>query len=117
MVSQESKKRSASKLQVACCSRLAQALDARLFKALSEPTRLQILIGLTGCCGQTSVGEIARKCRVDLSVVSRHLAILREAGVLRLEKKGRSVFYEVRYAEISAALRRLADAIDACCPR
>lgn len=89
----------------------------RLFKALSEPTRLQILLGLTGCCGQTSVSEIGQRCKVDLSVVSRHLATLREAGVLRLEKKGRSVFYEVRYAAIAAALRRLADAIDACCPQ
>lgn len=95
---------------------LAALLDARLFRALSDPTRLQILLRLTQCTGPCSVTDAARCCRVDLSVVSRHLAMLHDAGILDAEKEGRSMQYTVRYGALSRALRALADAIDACCP-
>lgn len=95
---------------------LDAALDPRLFKALSDPTRIAILIRLAQCSGPCSVSEAAECCAVDMSVVSRHLAILREAGVLSVEKKGRHMLYRVRHAELTRALRAVADAIEACCP-
>jgi ArsR family transcriptional regulator len=95
---------------------LAALLDARLFRALSDPTRLQILLRLTQCSGPCSVTDAARCCRVDFSVVSRHLAMLHDAGILDAQKRGRSVWYTVRYGALSRALRALAGAIDACCP-
>ena len=91
-------------------------LDVHLFKALSDPTRIQILVHLAGCCEPQTVSQVAQCCSVDLSVVSRHLAVLRHAGILVAEKKSRFVLYSVRYSELSIALRSLADAIDACCP-
>jgi ArsR family transcriptional regulator len=51
-----------------------------------------------------------------LSVVSRHLSQLADAGVLESTKKGRTVFYRVRFADLAAKLRALAKAIDSCCP-
>ncbi|MFO0838737.1 MAG: metalloregulator ArsR/SmtB family transcription factor [Phycisphaerae bacterium] len=99
-----------------CCGRLERSLDARLFRALSDPTRLRILAHLTQCSGACSVTDAATCCNVDFSVVSRHLSVLQDAGILEGRKQGRSVRYAVRYAALSAALRALADAIDECCP-
>jgi ArsR family transcriptional regulator, arsenate/arsenite/antimonite-responsive transcriptional repressor len=91
-------------------------LDPDLFKALGDPTRVGLLACLAKCGRFCSVGEVAECCSVDLSVVSRHLKLLEQADILDSEKQGRSVRYRVRFGELSAALRSLADAIDTCCP-
>mgnify|MGYP003135176983 CR=1 FL=1 len=91
-------------------------LDPDLFKALGDPTRVGLLACLAKCGRFCSVGEVAECCSVDLSVVSRHLKQLEQAGILDSEKQGRSVRYRVRFGELSMALRSLADAIDTCCP-
>ncbi|MBX3379385.1 MAG: winged helix-turn-helix transcriptional regulator [Phycisphaeraceae bacterium] len=93
-----------------------QHLSADLFKALSDPTRLRLLACLAKCSRPCSVSEIAECCSVDLSVVSRHLALLERAGVVDASKQGRVVSYTVRYAHVSGMLRALADALDLCCP-
>ncbi len=99
-----------------CCVRLEGCLDAKLFRALGDPTRLHILLCLSRCGTPQSVSAVADCCSVDLSVVSRHLAALREAGVLAVEKQGRSMLYSVRFSELARSLHSLADAIEACCP-
>lgn len=91
-------------------------LDAALFKALSDPTRLTLLACLAKCARPCSVGEVAECCSVDLSVVSRHLSQLEAAGILEARKDGRTVFYTVKYRELTGMLRALADALDQCCP-
>ena len=91
-------------------------LDPDLFRALGDPTRVGLLACLAKCARFCSVGEVAECCSVDLSVVSRHLKQLEQAGILESEKQGRSVLYRVRFGELSSALRSLADAIDTCCP-
>jgi DNA-binding transcriptional ArsR family regulator len=73
-----------------------------------------MLARLSGCRRACTVGEIAACCPIDLSVVSRHLAALRDAGVISAEKRGREVYYRVEAASLAARLRALADAIDAC---
>lgn len=97
-------------------SPLDTLLDPELFKALCDPTRVSLLACLAKCGRACTVGEVAECCRVDLSVVSRHLSQLADAGVLESSKQGRTVFYRVRFTDLSAKLRALADAIDACCP-
>lgn len=104
------------KQAASCCGPLDTLLDPVLFKAFSDPTRVS-LIGCIAKCGRgCSVGEVAECCSVDFSVVSRHLALLARSGVLEAMKEGRTVFYRVRYAELSRSLRSLADALDECCP-
>ena len=85
-----------------------------LFKALGEPNRFNIFHQL---CGRQSanVKEVASCCNVDLSVVSRHLKGLKEAGVLDARKEGKEVIYSLRGRETAALLRELADQIDRCC--
>lgn len=91
-------------------------LDAGFFKALGDPTRLTLVACLAKCGRPCSVSEIAECCSVDMSVVSRHLAMLARAGILQARKEGRTVFYAMRYSELASHLRSLADAIDQCCP-
>jgi ArsR family transcriptional regulator len=91
-------------------------LNPELFKALCDPTRTSLLACLAKCARPCTVSEIAQCCSVDFSVVSRHLSTLARAGVLEARKQGRTVLYRMRYADLSAALRSLADAIDQCCP-
>jgi len=102
-----------------CCSglgALAGQLSPELFRALADPRRLEILTWLAERCDRPTVGEIAAAFPVDLSVVSRHLAVLRKAGIVAAERRGRHTHYRVRYRELAAALRAVADAIEACCP-
>ena len=91
--------------------------DPKFFKALSDPNRIAILIHLASCCEAHTVSRLAECCPVDISVVSRHLAILREAGILDAEKRGKEVYYSVRFPELEKTLRSIADAIRACCPK
>ncbi len=99
-----------------CCGDITGLLNHKLFKALCDPTRVAILCRLAlGRC-ETTVSQAAECCPTDLSVVSRHLATLRDAGVLHSEKRGKEVFYSVRCTEFAATLREIADAIEACCP-
>ncbi len=99
-----------------CCDDLRVLNQPELFRALSDPNRLVLLTTLSERTEPSTVSEAAECCSVDLSVVSRHLATMRNAGVLVAEKRGREVFYSVPRAELAAQLRAMADALESCCP-
>lgn len=99
-----------------CCEPVDKLLDPQLFKALCDPTRVKLLACLAKCGRACSVSEVAECCSADFSVVSRHLAMLAEAGVLQCKKQGRTVFYTVRYEQLADTLHALASAIEQCCP-
>lgn len=96
------------------CSRVDAMLDTEFFKAMSDPTRLKLLSCLAKCARPSSVTELTECCSVDLSVVSRHLGMLEKAGLLTSTKKGRTVFYEVRYRYLSDKFQALANGFEAC---
>ena len=100
----------------ASCSGLQRLLSPKLFKALSDPSRLSLLARLAEQGQACNVGQIARGAGIDMSVVSRHLAILRDAGVIRCEKRGKEVWCVVETAGVVKILRELADALESCCP-
>jgi ArsR family transcriptional regulator len=100
-----------------CCGPIDDLLDAELFKALGEPTRLKLLSCLAKCGRPCSVTELTECCAVDLSVVSRHLSVLERAGVLTATKEGRTVFYTVRYKHLTDAFRALARSVEDCRPK
>ncbi len=99
-----------------CCEDLRGQLRTGLFKALCDANRVAILADLAAAGAPRTVGQIAAPLAVDLSVVSRHLAVLRQAGVLAAERRGKEVYYSVRYQGLADSLRAMAAAIDACCP-
>jgi len=116
MVVQINNRATPSPALAACCGPLQGLLAPKFFKALSDPRRVGLLIELAVSAGPRNVGEMAPCCPTDFSVVSRHLSALKDAGILKSEKKGREVFYEVDYQALTGALRQMADAIEACCP-
>lgn len=70
-------------------------LRAGLTKALAHPLRLQILDVLLEE-GEMCVCEIIKKVGSSQSTVSKHLAVLKDAGVVDARKDGLMVFYQVR---------------------
>jgi DNA-binding transcriptional ArsR family regulator len=67
---------------------------ARMFAALGEPTRLKITEQLLD--GPRRVGELAELIGVPMVNVSHHLGVMRMAGLLEDEKRGRQVYYKFR---------------------
>ena len=63
------------------------------FKALSDPTRREILKLLRN--GPKTSGEIAEKFPSAWATISRHLAVLREAGLILSERNGQQIVYEL----------------------
>ena len=66
---------------------------AETFGLLSDPTRLAIVLACLD--RRNSAGEIAKKLELSASLVSHHLRLLRAAKMLRSERKGKQVFYEM----------------------
>lgn len=64
-----------------------------VFEAISDPIRREILEGLAN--GPATAGEIAGRFAVSRPAVSRHLRVLREAGLVRVEVDGRHLVYSV----------------------
>jgi ArsR family transcriptional regulator len=92
------------------------------FKALGEPTRLKILDLLKtrggSCCdlvGRDEVGlcacDVEREVGLSQASISHHMAILRRAGLVRAEKRGRWVYYVRDEQGISGLARALAKAV------
>jgi DNA-binding transcriptional ArsR family regulator len=67
---------------------------ALVMKALAHPTRLFLVDRLAE--GETCVCELAGLVGVDVSTISRHLSILKSAGIVTDEKRGNQVFYSLR---------------------
>jgi ArsR family transcriptional regulator len=67
---------------------------ADILKALAHPTRLFIVEELSR--QERCVQDITAMIGVDISTVSKHLAILKRAGIVRDEKRGSQVYYYLR---------------------
>ncbi|HNR31898.1 MAG TPA: metalloregulator ArsR/SmtB family transcription factor [Candidatus Hydrogenedentes bacterium] len=67
---------------------------ARVFKALGHPARLYMVEELGK--GERCVCELTELLGLDMSTVSRHLAVLKAAGVVDDEKRGLQVFYHLK---------------------
>ena len=66
---------------------------AEIFKALGHPTRLFIATRLREV--PHSVSELTRLIGADTSTVSKHLSVLKNAGVIRGQKEGTTVYYRL----------------------
>ena len=88
-------------------------LDAtsEVFTALAHPTRRQILQDLKA--GELAAGEIAGRFSVSGPTISRHLGVLRQAGLVAERKDGNRVLYSL--AEDRLALS-VGDFLSTVCP-
>jgi len=73
-----------------------------VFKALSDPTRRRVLQLLRR--GPMSAGDLAAHFRVSKPTMSAHFAVLREAGLIASERRGKSVVYELQLSVLEDAL-------------
>ena len=68
---------------------------ARIIKAMAHPARLFIVDELSKN-GERCVCDLTEMIGTDMSTVSRHLAQLKDAGIVDVEKRGQMVFYSLR---------------------
>jgi len=66
---------------------------AAVFKALGHPARLKMVEALRG--GERCVCELVESSEGGWSTVSRHLSVLKAAGILEGEKRGLQVYYKL----------------------
>ena len=67
---------------------------AKIIKALAHPTRLYIVDALAQ--GERCVCELHAGVGADFSTVSKHLLVLKNAGIVEDEKRGLQVYYRLR---------------------
>ncbi len=77
--------------------------QAFIFKALGQPTRLQILDLLKD--GERCVCEIFPAIQQEQANVSKHLSILKQAGILDCRKEGLRIIYWVKNPEVLNLLK------------
>jgi DNA-binding transcriptional ArsR family regulator len=77
---------------------------ANRFKALAEPTRLRILAAI--CDQERSVQEICKTTGLPQGNVSKHLRLMKEAGVLTCRREGVWRFYRVIDTDLLAFCAR-----------
>jgi ArsR family transcriptional regulator len=93
-----------------------------VFKALGDPTRLKIL-DLLRARGKSCCGLIARDerglcaCDVEQAIglsqaaISHHMGLLRRAGLVEAEKRGRWIFYRRNEAALAGVAEAIARAV------
>lgn len=98
---------------------LADSFDGPFFKAMAEPVRQQIVLILL-VEGRMNVQSVANHLVQDRSVVSRHLASMEQAGLVRSFRVQRFTEYELDGPAIIGKLERLLahvrSASALCCP-
>lgn len=69
---------------------------ADIFTVIADPTRRDLLgVLLRSSAGETSVGEMVTELGVSQPTVSKHLRVLRDAGLVRVREKGQHRYYSV----------------------
>lgn len=97
---------------------LAPATRARFFHGLADPARLAILDALRG--GERTAGEVAAGAGLPPSTASRHLACLKDCGLLEARQEWRHVYYRLAagVADLLTAndafIARVAERVAAC---
>ena len=71
-------------------------------KALSDPTRREILTLLRG--GSKSAGEITERFAITGAAISRHLSVLKEADLIRDQRDGKYIIYTLNTSVLEDVL-------------
>ena len=72
------------------------------FKALSDPTRRDILHILKK--GSKTAGKISERFEMSQATISHHLSVLKDAGLISNERKGKYIHYELSMTMIEEML-------------
>lgn len=85
----------------------------RLFTGLGDAMRLEIIF-LLGEHERLNVGEIAAQFHLSRPAISHHLKVLKDARILKSQKSATEVYYWLDIASLSARLRTILTALEAC---
>jgi ArsR family transcriptional regulator len=88
---------------------------SRYFKAFGDPTRLRILRLLA--VKEMTVNDIVTAVGLSQSTVSRHLAILREAGIAVDRREGQKVYYSLKKKAVKNCCLCFCDRLEISRPR
>lgn len=69
-------------------------IRAKIIKSLAHPTRLLVVQTLSE--GERCVCELTELIGSDMSTVSKHLSLLKNAGIIQDDKRGNQVFYKLK---------------------
>ncbi len=98
---------------------LVEHFDSKFFKTLSEPVRVQILKFIM-LNGRADIGTIAEHMPQDRSVISRHLNLMHQVGILKCEKESRHMFYEINadsfIDKFDNITKQIKKCMEKCCP-
>jgi DNA-binding transcriptional ArsR family regulator len=84
--------------------------DQNVFKALSDPTRREILKQLTG--GSMTAGELAERFDISRPSMSHHFNVLKAADLVRTRRQGQTIYYTLNATVLEEATRMLMDIFD-----
>lgn len=79
----------------------------KTLKALADPTRREILNLLKG--GRLSAGEIVEHFSVTAASISRHLSVLKEADLIRDQREGKYIYYELNASVLEEIMLWITD--------
>ena len=71
-----------------------------VFRALAHESRRHVLVVLNGRGGEMTAGEIANRFACSWPTTSRHLKILVDAGLIRVERRGREWVYVLLFERL-----------------
>jgi ArsR family transcriptional regulator, arsenate/arsenite/antimonite-responsive transcriptional repressor len=84
---------------------------ARVFSALGDEQRQRILL-MFERGDELTIKDVFEACPLSRTAVTHHLRVLREAGVLTAEKRGKEVFLKPEPKAVTEALDRLREYIE-----
>ena len=76
-------------------------------RALADPTRREILTLLKG--GKRTAGEIGEQFDMTAAAISRHLSVLKEADLIRDQRDGKYIIYELNASVLEEIMLWLSD--------
>ncbi|MBI3871511.1 MAG: winged helix-turn-helix transcriptional regulator [candidate division Zixibacteria bacterium] len=82
-------------------------------RALADPTRLSIMLMLQN--RRRTVGQVVDFFALSQPTISRHLQTLTRAGLVRRQKQGQRVYYEVNPGSLRGVCVGLAESFPCCC--
>jgi DNA-binding transcriptional ArsR family regulator len=99
--------------QAEIVDQLVNVLDSKFFKSLGEPVRVELLRYLL-LQGRTDIGTISQDLPQDRSVISRHLNLMYEVGLLNCEKESRHMYYSINASEFLNRFTNIAGLVKQC---
>ena len=102
-----------TKKQAEIANELVAVLDSKFFKSLGEPVRVEIIRFLL-LNGRADIATIAENMPQHRSVISRHLNLMHEVGILTCRKESRHMFYSLNPNALLERFASMTRLVEAC---